>query len=669
MALQFRYVWIAILAIAALSVVTSGADEKNVRQYLDVLAARISKQPAPVSAKTWNAADASRRKKLMRMLGLDPLPKKSPLSPRYVGQPVDLEACTFQRVVFESSPGLFVAAHLYIPKGVTFPAPAVVYVPGHSRRDRYLPHTLAYGSSGYVAIGLPMVGEEGKIDSKSGNCGHYGPYYDQFHWYSTGYTPAGAEVWDTMRAIDFLLELKDSSDQRLVDPKRIGMAGLSGGSARTFWTTAADKRISAAVACQGFTTIHRYDKTIPSTCDVHLFYNYYLQPYGEVYGNAAPRALRVVQATEDSLYKNPQPVADWITKLYQALGKAENFSYVTFPGGHGYTPKVIAAEQEWLARWLKPQRPKLSEVTADQRKQFQANRGMLNDRKNLQCFTGSRADGWKLNGKAVVTAHVEGSFTAPIPMRTVKSMRAYEQLKQNLTKAFREEVLPHAFASRKVELQTGGSNQIDGLMEQQVTLVIDDTLTHPGRLIGTPVKTSKTIIMLADSGDKAAPQARALAKSGAKVLLLEVSQLKNKHVCRYAALVGHTATSLVVNDALAAFAALQQGQADQATGVYIQGKGSLAVAALYAAAVEPKIAGVILEDCPDAHDGETALMRVLRHSEIPISAGLVFPRPIVLLGKQAKGFGWTAALYKTLGRSDSFMKADASDKLLIDMLP
>ena len=200
-------------------------------------------------------------------------------------------------------------------------------------RDRYLQHPVAYASKGYVAIGMPMVGEEGRIDDDAGKCGHYGPYYEHFDWYAAGYTSAGAEVWDTVRSIDYLLTLKAPGGKPMVDAARIGMAGLSGGSARTFWVTAADAGITAAVACQGFTTVSNYDTTIKSTCDVHLFYNYYHQSYAEVYGNAAPRALRVIQATEDSLYKNPQPVADAMARIYGVLGKADRFSYVTFSGG------------------------------------------------------------------------------------------------------------------------------------------------------------------------------------------------------------------------------------------------------------------------------------------------------------------------------------------------
>ncbi len=81
---------------------TAHADESNVREYLNLLASRISKQPPPASADEWNKSSQARRKKLMRMLGLNPLPKRTPLNPRYVGEPVELERCTFRRVVFES---------------------------------------------------------------------------------------------------------------------------------------------------------------------------------------------------------------------------------------------------------------------------------------------------------------------------------------------------------------------------------------------------------------------------------------------------------------------------------------------------------------------------------------------------------------------------------------
>ena len=81
------------------------------------------------------------------------------------------------------------------------------------------------------------------------------------------------------------------------------------------------------------------------------------------------------------------------------------------------------------------------------------------------------------------------------------------------------------------------------------------------------------------------------------------------------------------------------------------------------------LAGVILGDCPNRHDSETALLGVLRFGDVPIFAGLLFPRPCVLPGKLGKGFEWTADLYKTLGSGASFHQVEANAESVIAGLP
>ena len=60
-----------------------------------------------------------------------------------------------------------------------------------------------------------------------------------FEW-SRGYTPVGVEVWNAMRAVDYLETRPE------VDGRRIGMTGISGGGSVTWFTAAADERIAAA---------------------------------------------------------------------------------------------------------------------------------------------------------------------------------------------------------------------------------------------------------------------------------------------------------------------------------------------------------------------------------------------------------------------------------------
>ena len=170
--------------------------------YLEARAEQVTaaaKPPATLSA--WEQGRKELGRKFFAILGLDPMPAKTPLCSRKVGQPLDVGRSVFQRVVFESRPKNYVAAHLYLPKEIKSPAPAILYVPGHGGRDGYHRHPLSYSVHGYVALNLPALGEEGKLGGGMG-CGHKGPYYNAYQWFNTGYNPAGAEVWDTIRAVD-----------------------------------------------------------------------------------------------------------------------------------------------------------------------------------------------------------------------------------------------------------------------------------------------------------------------------------------------------------------------------------------------------------------------------------------------------------------------------------
>jgi hypothetical protein len=123
----------------------------DILEYLGSMADRLTNErKPPATLAEWKAGQEKLRKRYMEIIGLDPLPEKTPLNAQLVGDAVNLDHCTFQRVVFESRPKVFVAAHLYIPKAVSFPVPAVLHVPGHSRRDAYRAHQRTYAANGFV---------------------------------------------------------------------------------------------------------------------------------------------------------------------------------------------------------------------------------------------------------------------------------------------------------------------------------------------------------------------------------------------------------------------------------------------------------------------------------------------------------------------------------------
>src|SRR5882672_3955564 len=77
----------------------------------------------------WERKRPELRRQFLEMMGLWPLPPRTELSPVVTGK-VATERFTIEKLHFQSSPGLYVTANLYVPKLTTFPAPAVLYVCG-----------------------------------------------------------------------------------------------------------------------------------------------------------------------------------------------------------------------------------------------------------------------------------------------------------------------------------------------------------------------------------------------------------------------------------------------------------------------------------------------------------------------------------------------------------
>ena len=79
----------------------------------------------------WNKHKVTARQQLLEMLGLDPLPPKTDLKATVTGT-LDHPDFTVEKLHFQSRPGLYVTANVYVPKKLSAPAPAILYVCGHA---------------------------------------------------------------------------------------------------------------------------------------------------------------------------------------------------------------------------------------------------------------------------------------------------------------------------------------------------------------------------------------------------------------------------------------------------------------------------------------------------------------------------------------------------------
>ncbi|HZZ72731.1 MAG TPA: CocE/NonD family hydrolase, partial [Pirellulales bacterium] len=250
----------------------------------------------------WKAKRERYRRQLFDMLGLNPLPEKTNLNPRVTGT-IERDDFRVEKLVFESRPKLYVTANLYLPKDTSQPCPTILYLSGHSRvikdgvsygnKTDYQQHGEWFARNGYICLILDTI-QWGEILGS-----HHGTYDEgQWWWNNHGYTPAGVEAWNCIRALDYLETRPE------VDRRRFGATGRSGGGAYSWWIAALDERIRAAAPVAGITDLENYvvDGCVEGHCDCMFFINTERWDYPQVAALVAPRALLIENTDRDSLF-------------------------------------------------------------------------------------------------------------------------------------------------------------------------------------------------------------------------------------------------------------------------------------------------------------------------------------------------------------------------------
>ena len=295
------------------------------------------------------------RSDYLYMLGLAPLPERTPLHATVTGKLKHRDGCMIEKLHFQSSPGLYVTANLYLPHGVKGPAPTILYLCGHysqMKRDgnKAAPdcqsHALWFATHGYVVLVLDTL-ELGEIAAI-----HRGTLrLNRWWWHSAGYTPAGVECWNAMCALDYLVTRPE------VDPERIGATGISGGGAVTFWVAAADERVKAAAPVSGMSDVMFYagEGGVGVHCDCIMFYNRARWNWANVAALIAPRPLLFVNSDNDVYFPLPgvERMETRLERLYARFGAGDKVASVLSMGGHGYRTDIRRAEYGFFNRYLK----------------------------------------------------------------------------------------------------------------------------------------------------------------------------------------------------------------------------------------------------------------------------------------------------------------------------
>jgi len=250
----------------------------------------------------WQARRPALERQLREMLGLHPAPKRTPLQAVVTGR-VERDRFTVENLHFQSRPGLYVSANLYLPKQHDGKVPGILYLCGHARVEvdgishgnkvAYHHHGVWFARHGYACLIIDTI-QLGEIEGV-----HHGTYrHDRWWWNARGYTPAGVEAWNGIRALDYLQGRPE------VDGGRLGVTGRSGGGAYSWFVAALDERVAAAVPVAGIASLrdHVIDGCIEGHCDCMFPVNTHGWDFETVAALVAPRPLLVSNTDKDPIF-------------------------------------------------------------------------------------------------------------------------------------------------------------------------------------------------------------------------------------------------------------------------------------------------------------------------------------------------------------------------------
>ena len=296
------------------------------------------------------------RQQLLTMLGGLPT-KRTPLRPHVTGQ-IKMDGFHIEKLIYESLPGIYVTALVYVPDDGVKKHPAVLVPSGHAAKGKFYYQALCQRLvlRGYVVIAWDPVGQGERSqfwDARAGKsrynliCAEHAVMGNLA--YLAGTNLARWEIWDGIRAVDYLLTRDD------VDAERISITGSSGGGTQTAYIAAIDRRIKvAAPSC--------YITALPMRVYNRIFKDPDSDPEQDLYGMISkgvdhpglllmmyPRPVFVAAAVLDFFpIEGAHKSVREVTSLYAKFGHQDRIAMHEGYHEHQYSEENQEAALEFL---------------------------------------------------------------------------------------------------------------------------------------------------------------------------------------------------------------------------------------------------------------------------------------------------------------------------------
>jgi len=300
--------------------------------------------------------------------------EKTDLKAKITGT-VERENYIINKIVYQSIPGFYVTANLYLPKEIEEKAPAVLFACGHWEWAKTAPEyqriCIELVNNGFVVLAVDPIGQGERMQ-----------YYDKFlkrtlvRWGTMEHSYAGLQctltgagiaryfTWDLIRAIDLLESLPD------VDNERIGITGNSGGGTQTSYMLLVEPRLKVAVPCTYITSREEYMKTGQAHDNEQNIFKAISMGlnYDDFVTGFAPKPVMIGAVDSDFFcIEGTLRSYERAKAIYKLYGKEEDIKLYVTKGTHSYNDELREEAVGWFVKYLKGEkRSKSSDIKVEE---------------------------------------------------------------------------------------------------------------------------------------------------------------------------------------------------------------------------------------------------------------------------------------------------------------
>ena len=611
---------------------------------------------APATLGDWNRQRTELRGNLLKAWGGFPT-EPCPLNPKKLGE-LQRDGYRVEKLIFQTRPNVWMTANAYVPDRPG-KLPTVLCVHGHWRGAKQDPvvqsRCIGLAKLGFFVLVVDAFGAGERGVGKA--LGEYHGEMTAATLFPVGLPLSGLQVYENMRAVDYLLTRPE------VDGTRLGITGASGGGNQSMYAGAFDERFKAVVPVCSVGNYQAYLGAACCMCEVVPGALRFTEEWG-LLSLVAPRALMVVSATKDAFQFSVGEAKKSLAlteKVFQAHGYPDNVRHAVFESPHAYNQPMREAMYGWMTKHLKGE----GDGSPVPEPAFKTE-----DPEILRCYPGdTRPDDWMTipkfaatTGRMLVAARATANSTAnwEDQSRTARRILESQILGLNLSdRELRESDGSSVFKSQG----TGGNQAVQGLA-----------------------------ILLDFQGEEAAaasPLAKALLDARFQVLAVrlrstgmesnprdKIGRAPDHNTAEWSLWLGRPLLAQWTHEVRSALTRQLQASPGTSQPVTIVGTGPAGVVALCAAGLDPRITRVVtvgtlasyLTDVP--YEGQRlGIMApgIVRDvGDIQHLASLIAPRRLIVAGPVSGGgkpltapeaqteFAFTKATYHLLDRDAQF---------------